>query len=300
MSRDNTIMKVYKNAKKIPFDDTTRIVIMSDVHRSDGSGSDNFIHNQNIAIVALNHYYNENYTYIELGDGDELWENKDFKCISTINNKIFYILNRFLRKNRLFMIYGNHDMIKKKENWVKKNMVNGVSECYNQNIELFHDIKIYEGIVLNHTKTENTIFLLHGHQVEIFSYDLWRLSRFLVRYLWRPLELIGINDPTNPCNNKKNKLDKTLDTWAKNNNVLVIAGHTHRVAFPEIEEKSNYFNDGCCIYPYYITVIEIANNEISLVKWSIQTKKDGTLYVDRTVLKKPRKISGYFSENNDN
>jgi hypothetical protein len=30
-------------------------------------------------VAALDHYWREGFTYIEGGDGDELWEHKDFR-----------------------------------------------------------------------------------------------------------------------------------------------------------------------------------------------------------------------------
>ena len=66
-----------------------KIVLMSDCHRGTGDWSDTFLKNQNIYFSALMNYYEKGYTYIELGDGDELWENKRMKDISEIHNNVF-------------------------------------------------------------------------------------------------------------------------------------------------------------------------------------------------------------------
>ena len=104
--------------------------------------------------------------------------------------------------------------------------------------------------------------------------NLWRVSRFLVRYLWRPLENFGVEDPTRAAKNykEKNNVDKRLSEWAEREGVIVIAGHTHRPVFPSNGE-GKCFNDGSCVHPRCITAIEIVNGEISLVKWSIKSGK---------------------------
>ena len=74
---------------------------------------------------------------------------------------------------------------------------------------------------------------------------------------------------------------------------MVIAGHTHRPRFPEPNELP-YFNDGSCVHPRSITGIEIVDLKISLIKWHIISKKDGTLQIVKSVLEEPRDIALYL------
>ena len=74
---------------------------------------------------------------------------------------------------------------------------------------------------------------------------------------------------------------------------MMIAGHTHRPVFPEVGEPL-YFNDGSCVHPHSITAIEISGGYISLVKWQIKTKQDGTLFVGKDILAGPRLLRNYF------
>ncbi len=69
---------VFNSADQLDFDDSSRIVLISDCHRGIGNHKDDFFNNQTIYFAALNYYYNHNYTYFELGDGEELWENKKY------------------------------------------------------------------------------------------------------------------------------------------------------------------------------------------------------------------------------
>ncbi len=127
--------------------------------------------------------------YIELGDGDELWENRSFDAIYEIHEDVFSVLSLFAKENRLYLLYGNHDR------------------------EMKNDRRMphYAGIILKLCGcTERgavgkphclELYLTHGNQADFLNSTLWRLSRFLVRYLWKPLELLGVLDPTSAAKN---------------------------------------------------------------------------------------------------
>lgn len=268
---------------------------MSDCHRGDGSWADDFSRNQNIYYAALTYYYKENYTYIEIGDGDELWENSDFSEIKQIHSDVFRLLANFHNENRLHIIFGNHDMVKRDRKYVKTNMQQYFDESSKRNVPLFRNIKFHEGLVLRYRPTENKIFLVHGHQVDCLNDRFWQLARFLVRYFWRPLTVFGVNDPTRTAKNYKRKeaAEKKLTQWVVRKKNMLIAGHTHRPMFPESDEPP-YFNDGSCVHPHCITGIEIADGYIILVNWNVSTKNDGTLYIGRKVLSGPKRITDYF------
>jgi len=269
---------------------------MSDCHRGIGNWGDNFSGNENIYFAALYYYYENGYTYIELGDGDELWENRRIEDIIAAHNDAFWLLSLFYKKRRLYMIYGNHDIVKKKSRFIRTKCREFYCDNTNSNMSLFPGIKIPEAFLLVNTNTNDTILLTHGHQADFLNYNLIKLSGFLVRYIWRPLELIGIKDPTSAAKNniRKNKIEKRLSDWAIKNNQLMICGHTHRPVFPQVGEGL-YFNDGCCVHPRSITCIEINSGTISLVKWAIMTRADRTLYVGREVIAGPVRLSDYFS-----
>lgn len=289
------ISRVFKSAEEIIFDDATKLVLMSDCHRGDGNWSDDFSKNQNIYFSALTHYYDADYTYIEIGDGDELWENKRLSDIIMEHSNVFWLMSKFFKENRLNLIFGNHDIVKKDARFVKNNLYEYFDERMKKYISLFPNIKVPEGIVLKYKNTNDKIFLIHGHQVDFLNSTLWRLARFLVRYLWRPLNLFGVNDPTRTAENydKKQAIEKKLIEWVIREKHMLIAGHTHRPMFPEVGEPP-YFNDGSSVHPRCITAIEIDFGNIKLVKWYINTRADGTLYIDRKVLAGPRKLKDYF------
>jgi len=271
MSVSSRLSEVFKKSKSIPFNNSSRIILMSDCHRGDGSWADTFSKNRNLFHTALTHYYNNGYTYIELGDGDEMWENKNIEDIIVEHSDSFHIMAQFLKEDRLHLLYGNYDICKR---------------CYND---------VHEGLILKHAESNNKIFLVHGHQGDFLNDKIWRISRFLVRYLWRHLETLGVKDPTNTAKNyrKKDLLEKKISNWSKENNQMIICGHTHRPVFPKPCE-SLYFNDGSCVHPRCITGIEICEGKISLVKWDTRVKDDGVLYIGKDIVEGPNKLEDYF------
>jgi len=61
------------NIKTMP--PNAKYIVMSDCHRGNGAAGDEFARNSLIYKCALEHYRKEGFTYIELGDAEELWEN---------------------------------------------------------------------------------------------------------------------------------------------------------------------------------------------------------------------------------
>ncbi len=295
MSTDKRLTKLYEKAKVIPYDNSSKFVIMSDCHRGTGNWTDNFLPNQNLFFAALQHYYDKGFTYFELGDGDELWENRDFNNIIEVHSDSFWIMEKFYQEKRLYMLYGNHDIVKNSRKYVDKNMKKYYCDSSKKYCPLFPDMVVYEGLILEHQETYNTIFLVHGHQGDVINDELWPIGRFLVRYVWKRLELLGMRDPSSSDINpkKKNKIETQLSKWSEDHNQMLITGHTHRAVFPTIREPK-YFNDGSCIHPRCIQALEIENNKIALVKWSVLTKVDGTLYVGRSILEGPIELTKYF------
>lgn len=285
----------YKHAKRLSFNDDSKYILFSDCHRGDNSFADDFANNRNIYYHALKNYYNKGFSYIELGDGNELWENISFENILNAHKDVFDLLTLFHNKKKLHMIWGNHDMVYRNPKYVKKHLHSYFDRKTGKQEDLLKDIVYNEAIVLQHQTTKQELFMAHGHQADWWNYIFWRWSRFLVRVLWKPLNVIGIADPTSPAKNyiELIRIERRTKKWiTQNNNLITIVGHTHRPRFPKSGDIA-YFNDGSCVHPRSITGIEIENNTISLVKWKIATKDDGTLQIIRIVLEGPSKLTNY-------
>lgn len=295
MSSDNRLNNAYKKAKTIVFDDSSKFILFSDCHRGDNSFADEFANNRNIYYHALRHYYNNGFQYCELGDGDELWENLTFEPIFEAHKNIYMLMKLFHEEKRLHMIYGNHDMVYRNPEYVKKNLYTYFEPKDGKEAILLDQLKFYEAIVLKHIESGQELFLTHGHQADFMNYHGWRFNRFLVRILWKPLQVWGIADPTSPAKNNREliKVERRIKRWILRNNLkITIMGHTHRPRFPEPGDIP-LFNDGSCVHPRSITGIEIVHGEISLIKWQIATKEDGTLQIVRVLLEGPQKLKNY-------
>ncbi|WP_394974732.1 metallophosphoesterase [uncultured Croceitalea sp.] len=296
MSSFSRLDKAYKTAKHIVFNDASKFIFFSDCHRGDNSFADDFANNRNIYFHALNHYYQQGFQYCELGDGDELWENLNFESIFEAHKNVYQLLRKYHLENRLHMVWGNHDMVYRDQSYVDKNLSSYFEPIDGVDKELFEGLTYNEALVLTHEKTGQEIFCTHGHQADWWNYRCWRIGRFLVRILWKPLQVVGIADPTSPAKNYKEliRIEKRIKRWIlKNNLKIIIAGHTHRPRFPE-PGQIPFFNDGSCVHPRSITGIEIENGQITLIKWQIATKPDGTLQIVRLVLEGPEKLADYI------
>ncbi|MCB0456544.1 MAG: metallophosphoesterase family protein [Flavobacteriaceae bacterium] len=295
MSSQTRLTRAYNNAPRVPFDDSSKFILFSDCHRGDNSFADDFANNRNIYYHALKHYYTHGFTYCELGDGDELWENIDFTSIFEAHKNVYELMQHFFNENRLHRIVGNHDMVYKNKRFVEKNLFTYFDKVTGKDVPLFPGITFTEGIVLKHTQTEQELFLTHGHQADFMNYVGWKFNRFMVRVLWRQLQVFGIGDPTSPAKNFKEliKVERKTKKWIVDNaNIFTITGHTHRPRFPEPGEIA-YFNDGSCVHPRCITGLEIENGCIALIKWQIATGEDGTLKVIKSILEGPTPLSEY-------
>ena len=260
------LSRLEKEGCVIDFDDNSKIVFISDVHRGNGGYEDSLRLNENIYKAALRYYYNNGYTLIEIGDGDELWKNKNILNIAYNYKDVFKMLNKFNNKKRL---------------------------------DLYSKVKFYECAVLNYLPLNKNILAFHGHQVDTINCEFWKVSRFLVRYVWRFLEGVGgMKAPTSPATNydKGDKIDKVLEKLAKKENRMIICGHTHNDKLPKPSEGL-YCNDGCCVFPSAITTIEITNGKISLVKWKIEVDDQNSLYIKKSITAGPEKIDDYLKYN---
>ncbi len=294
MSAGFRITRAFKEAKILPLNSESKYVLFSDCHRGDNSFADDFTHNSKIYQYALSQYFKKGFSYIELGDGDELWENS-FEDIFRAHKDVFLLLKKFHDESRLHFIWGNHDMVYKDKGIVRKNLGYYTETATGKEKELIIDASFSEAIKLQQDDGQS-ILLLHGHQADWFNYLFWKFSKFLVRFLWKPLQTIGVNDPTSPAKNFKEliKVERRIERWIKdNNNQMMVTGHTHRPRFPSPDELP-YFNAGSCVHPRCITGLEIEGAMISLIKWHIITNNDGTMQIIRTVLEGPEKISDYI------
>jgi len=188
--------------KKLPLSDDTKLIIMSDMHRGDGTGSDDFAHNSLICKCAMDYYLDNGFTYIELGDAEELWDNRTFDQIYITHTSVYEKLLQFHdpdpEKTPYIKVWGNHDL-----KWRKNSSALA---------GLFPGIRVYEAVVL-----DNRILMWHGHQADPSCLGFRAtVAKFFVGGIWTGMQRLGMKDPTRAANNpgRANKTDRKLHEWA--------------------------------------------------------------------------------------
>lgn len=284
--------QVLESSIEVPFTNKSRIVFMSDCHRGDGSPADDFAPNKRLYMHALREYYTAGYTYVEIGDGDELWENSRFDKIVSTHKDVFQLLKRFYRSGRLYMIWGNHDIVKRLKAVQKRHLYYTYDKNKRSKVPLLEGLRVHEGLILKHIPTGIRLVVTHGHQADFLNDQLWIVSCILARYVWRFLEVLGVQDPISPAksHSKRNRIERVLVQWAKANNQILITGHTHRPSFPQMG-SAPYLNDGSCVHRNCITAIEIKHGIITLVRWCDRSSRSGPPLYVREVIGGPRPLS---------
>ena len=84
-------------------------------------------------------------------------------------------------------------------------------------------------------------FIVHGNQGDFFNDRGWKIGRFFTRYVWKPLEMIGVKSWLSTSKNIKRHdlVRNALCEWANENKVTLICGHTHTQ-----EHEGYYWNVG--------------------------------------------------------
>ena len=288
MNTDQRLTEAYKSARVEYIDHGSKYVFFSDCHRGDGSLSDEFIKNRNIFLYALEYYYNNGFVYVEAGDGDELWEQPGFKVIRSAHADVFSMMKKFCRDKRLIMLYGNHNIYLKDQEYVKTNYYNYYNDYDELVYDLLEGIEPVEALVLKNKETGQEILAVHGHQGDFTNDQFWIPTMLSIKYFWRFLHAFGFRNPSSPVKNisKRHKIEKNFKKWISKNKMMLICGHTHRYKYPKTNELP-YFNTGCCVYPSSITAIEIHEGNVQLVRWRVKANREGILHVERGILRGP-------------
>ncbi len=266
--------RVMKTARVVPFDDTSRICFLSDCHRGDGGRADPFVANRALFLAVLEHYYQQGFTYVEVGDGDDLWKNR-FSDVRCAYAPVFDLLHRFQEQGRLHVIVGNHDVFRGRRDQMEKD-----------------GLVAHEGLFLRHAHTGQQILVVHGHQADP-SDRIYLLGRFIIRNIWKRLQLVEVPGTAyrEPDLRRINKIEQNLISWCRTRRQIVICGHTHRPALPRYGAPP-YFNTGSCVFAGHFTGLELQNGGISLVRWTARpgARPGEILRIERELLAPTRRV----------
>jgi len=234
-----------------------KFIIFSDQHRGAKNGADDFMNAESNYLAALDYYFQEGFSFISLGDSEELWENS-LSSVKKNNEVSFESEKRFILQKRFYKVFGNHDLL-----WSN----DPLSWLYLKNI-YGEKVKVYEGIILQlaignlqlttdkkQSETTNLklstancqlqIFLTHGHQGDASSDGNW-FSKFFVARIWAPLQAFLKINPNTPAYNQDLKTvhNRIMYEWsAQQNNTLLITGHTHQPVFESLTHPEKLYKE---------------------------------------------------------
>ncbi len=318
----NLVEKPGKRGPVINFNPgTDRFIILSDQHKGAKNGADDFSFAENNYLAALQHYNNQQFHYIALGDCEELWENSLAEVIKH-NEPSFAVEKEFLRRNAFTKVFGNHDLYWDNDPFAAAQL----QSIYGQTVP------IYEGVILQTSINGIALqlFCTHGHQGDKMS-DGNTLSKWFVANVWAKFQGYLRINPNTPAYDTQLKSIHNLIMYewsAQQANLLLVTGHTHQPVFEsltylerlyrllsegkakkddelakkleaEIAQRRRvgetlpdftayqpcYFNSGCCCFDDGdITGLEIEKGLIRLVKWKYIAEKSTRILLEEISL----------------
>ena len=210
--------KVNANAIKIQIKPNDKFVIFSDLHLGNGGSSDDFAKNAELFKYALkNHYIKNNFKLILNGDIEEL-HRFSIKKIRKSWKLIYSLFEKFNVQNNLYRIFGNHDY----DYHIKKGFF----------FKRYLKVPVYEAVKLKYNNREILIF--HGHQGRIFFGLNFILERIILRFFAKPLGISNYSSAHK--SSKKYNTEKKVYSFAKENKLITVIGHTHRPLFESLSK----------------------------------------------------------------
>ncbi len=203
-----------------------RVIMFSDLHKGARNDADDFRRCERAYNAALAYYFARGHKLVELGDVEELWEERPGAVIQHYARTL-ELSAQFQRAGRYIRIWGNHD-----DAWsFQDNVVRYLHPIYGP------QLRVHEGYLLHLCDGPHrlgSLFLVHGHQGTVTS-DRWSgLARFFVRWTWRPLQrLFNLSISTPARDWQLRELHNiAMFRWVEEKaNLVLVAGHTHRPVF---------------------------------------------------------------------
>lgn len=283
-----------------------KYVIISDMHMGNGGKSDDFKENEQATINALTYYKKNGHILILLGDIEELWQFSADEIVQRYDSTIYKSIRAF-GDSSVYRIFGNHDIDWKTPDPIRNKRDNNVYEGIKlkdiqgrKKILLVHGhqgtknsdkyssisrgfVRIYRDIE-PHVKIDKTPAFPRSPILTTYERE---------RYKWakknKLIIICGHSHRAVFCS--RTKIDKIRDELEKVNSRRQINATATEMGKILLEKKiledqlidealldrnidigesnpaPNYFNTGCALYSDGITLIEIDQDTISLVKW---------------------------------
>jgi UDP-2,3-diacylglucosamine pyrophosphatase LpxH len=198
MSIESKLDQALVSSPVIEIDDSFKGFFVSDLHMGVGDKADDFKANASLCLDVLEERWHKGFRIFALGDIYEFWENSSIDEIVKTYPGLCDLLARGTDRIR-----GNHDQ----------------------------SLILPESYVLFNRKANRKILLVHGHQGDFFCDEGYPLGKFVSKYIWRNLQMVGLKDPTTAVKEKNPKKHEwtriAFHDWAWGKKQTVIFGHTH-------------------------------------------------------------------------
>ena len=219
----------------VPFDiHNDKWILFSDLHKGAKNRANDFRRCEASYVAALNHYFEKGYSLCVMGDAEELWEEFPRSVIRK-NDAALAAEKRFHDEGRYLRLWGNHDEI-----WSDPKIVSRLLQpSYGE-----RRLSVPESILLEATdgdRTLGSILLIHGHQGTQNTGKNTGYSKWVLRNVWRPIQVVtglSCNTPATDWKLRRDR-DKIIYQWAASQAGLVlIAGHTHAPVFASYNHRA--------------------------------------------------------------
>jgi len=212
-----------KKAKAVHLDQSSRILILSDLHMGNGGRLDEFRQNAELLKCILGSYYlPEKYSLVLNGDIEELFK-FSLKNITSKWSDFYDLFLKFKQNGFLWKTYGNHDsaLLDEGEYLLRSSLVESIKLHYGNEI----------------------LLLFHGHQASPFLWEtcsvLSRAVIFFLRYIAKP---VGIRNFSVAYNSRRRfAIEQSIYEFSNHSKIVSIIGHTHRPLFESLS-KVDYLN----------------------------------------------------------
>ncbi len=226
--------RLLATAKPIPLDDSSKVLILSDLHMGNGGRRDEFRRNADLVRTMLESYYlPERYSLVLNGDIEEMFK-FSLESIVAQWREIYDLFRKFERNGFFWKTCGNHDadLFEERNYLLAANMLESITFRYGDEMML----------------------LFHGHQASILLWETYPLvSRLVVLFLRYVAKPLGIRNFSTAYNSTRRfAIERSIYDFSNQAKIVSIIGHTHRPLFEslsKVDQLNFRIEDLCRAYP---------------------------------------------------
>ncbi len=210
-------------SKPVDIGDSSRILILSDLHMGNGGRRDEFRHNAPLVESVMKRFYLPNrYSLILNGDIEELFK-FPLSSIVTRWRHIYDLFMQFDENGFFYRTFGNHDasLLDEKDYLLEPYLLESLKLKYHQ----------------------DDMLVFHGHQASVFLWETYPfVSRSVVWFLRYIAKPFGIRNFSIAYNSRRRfAIERSIYEFSNKAKIVSVIGHTHRPLFESLS-KVDYLN----------------------------------------------------------